>query len=63
MNKYKISHIINGAVKYIYVFNGKHKNRHESMNKLFTKKPTGRINRYSRECNSGTIHSRTHIFR
>ena len=40
---YKISHIINGAVKYIYVFNGKHKNSAESLNKLFKKNPTNEI--------------------
>ena len=43
INKYKISHIINGTVKYIYVFNGKHKNRPEALNKLFTKKPTDAV--------------------
>ena len=41
--KYKISHVINGTIKKIYVFNGKHKNSAESLNKLFLKNPTNAI--------------------
>jgi len=39
---YKVSHIKNGAVKYIYVFNGK-KNSPEAQNKLFLKNPTDKL--------------------
>jgi hypothetical protein len=36
---YKISHIINGAVKKIYVFNGQYKNSKEALDTLFIKNP------------------------
>ena len=41
--KYKISHVINGTVKKIYVFSGKQKNSAEALNKLFLKKPTDAV--------------------
>jgi hypothetical protein len=43
MKKYKISHVINGTVKKIYVFSGKQKNSAEALNKLFLKKPTDAV--------------------
>ena len=40
---YKISHIINGTVKYIYVFNGNTKNKAEHQDKLFQRNPADEL--------------------
>ena len=40
---YKISHIIEGSVKKIYVFNGTNKNKADQQDKLFLKNPADKL--------------------